>query len=317
MLRHSGSFVETERVVDRVSALVAHVAHRFDVVLDARRHLGFDALEPRVDEIERNADQRRAVGATPLIAQIDRRPKGDGLALRARRRACRPAARRAIRGSSGRARRSAVRAAPRARAPKSCCRSHGREGARRVPSPGKLRARKTAPVSGAVSCAVLGARSDLHATFVSRTLLGRLGGRAPDIREDARHVLRACDPREITMPIGSCSGRAVRVLPSYIVTARWLWFWPRNGPATRTVRRSGPGARCACTSTAMPAMAEAAKTIARTIAYRSNERPARSGFRFILKQLQNDTMRQSANGDLRPLLFAPRTSSTVRPSARR
>ena len=62
-------------------ALVAQVAHRLAVVLDAGRHLRLDALEPLVDEVERNADERRPVGTAPLIAEIHRRPKRDALCV--------------------------------------------------------------------------------------------------------------------------------------------------------------------------------------------------------------------------------------------
>jgi len=73
------ALVQGERIVHGVSALVAHVAHGFDVVFHTPRHLALDAFKPLVDEIERDADQRRPVGAPPLIAEVDWRPETNTL----------------------------------------------------------------------------------------------------------------------------------------------------------------------------------------------------------------------------------------------
>src|SRR5262245_7328200 len=64
-------------VVDSVAGFVAEVPHRLLVVLDTARHLGFDSLESLIGQIEWNADERRAVGTSPLVAEIDRRPEPD------------------------------------------------------------------------------------------------------------------------------------------------------------------------------------------------------------------------------------------------
>src|SRR5204863_2158857 len=64
------AFVEAKGVVERVPRLVPQISHRFVVVFDAQRHLRLDALEARVSEVKRNADQWSVVGAAPLVAEI-------------------------------------------------------------------------------------------------------------------------------------------------------------------------------------------------------------------------------------------------------
>src|SRR4051812_28195914 len=61
--------------------LVAQVAHRLVVVLDAAGHLCLEALESFVGQIEWNADQRRAVGTAPLVAEIYGWPEPNALRL--------------------------------------------------------------------------------------------------------------------------------------------------------------------------------------------------------------------------------------------
>ena len=60
---------------------MAKVAQGLVIVLDPAGHLGFDALESFVGEIERNADERRLVRATPLIAEVDGRTKSNPFRL--------------------------------------------------------------------------------------------------------------------------------------------------------------------------------------------------------------------------------------------
>src|SRR5687767_7591558 len=77
VLREVGTVVQSEGVVDRVPGLVTQVAHRFLVALNRARVLGLDALEPLIGQIERHADQRGAIRASPFIAQIYRWPERD------------------------------------------------------------------------------------------------------------------------------------------------------------------------------------------------------------------------------------------------
>src|SRR3954468_2996810 len=64
-----------EGIIHGVPGLVAQVAHGFMVVLDAPGHLGLDSLESRVSQIERDADERRPIGTSPLVAEINGRSK--------------------------------------------------------------------------------------------------------------------------------------------------------------------------------------------------------------------------------------------------
>jgi len=60
---------------------VSEVAHRLVVTLDAAGYLRLDPLQSRVREVKRNADERRSLRTTPLIAQIDGRSEGEPFGL--------------------------------------------------------------------------------------------------------------------------------------------------------------------------------------------------------------------------------------------
>ncbi len=79
-----GTIVQTIRIIERVTCLVTKEPHRLLVGLDSLGEIILDALETRISEIERDADQRRSVRASPLIAEINRwmKPKPFCIQLR-------------------------------------------------------------------------------------------------------------------------------------------------------------------------------------------------------------------------------------------
>ena len=66
-----GAFVKPESVVERVSRFVTQIAHGFRVIFDGKGHFRFDALQSGISQVERHRNERCAIGASPLIAQID------------------------------------------------------------------------------------------------------------------------------------------------------------------------------------------------------------------------------------------------------
>ena len=66
-------FPEPIGVADRMARLVTHQHHRHLVVFDLAGLLLFDPRQSLVGQIERDADDRHAVGATPGVGQIERR----------------------------------------------------------------------------------------------------------------------------------------------------------------------------------------------------------------------------------------------------
>ena len=70
-----GAIVQPIGVVERVTGFVPEESHHVVLVLYREREVFFDARQPRIGEIERDADQRRAVGAAPLVAEIHGGPE--------------------------------------------------------------------------------------------------------------------------------------------------------------------------------------------------------------------------------------------------
>jgi hypothetical protein len=62
-----------------VAGLVAEIPHHVQLTFDFDRNLFLDATQSRIGEIEGDADQRRVIRASPLIAQIDRRTERQAL----------------------------------------------------------------------------------------------------------------------------------------------------------------------------------------------------------------------------------------------
>ena len=69
------SVVQAVSIVERVPRLVPQVPHRFLRAFDGGGIVFFDFGKSSVGEIKRDADQGRPIRTSPLIAEIDRRPK--------------------------------------------------------------------------------------------------------------------------------------------------------------------------------------------------------------------------------------------------
>src|SRR4029077_21085351 len=67
------ALVENVRIVVRVAGLVAEVHHRFFRRLEMIGNLLLEPGEARIHQVERHRDHRHALGATPFIAEVDRR----------------------------------------------------------------------------------------------------------------------------------------------------------------------------------------------------------------------------------------------------
>src|SRR5687768_13046557 len=64
-----------------MACFMAHESHRLVFRFNSLWQVGLDALEAGIGEVEGNADQGRSVGASPLVAEIDRRLEGESLRI--------------------------------------------------------------------------------------------------------------------------------------------------------------------------------------------------------------------------------------------
>src|ERR1700693_1359880 len=67
------ALVKNVRIVVRVAGLVSEIHHRLFRRLEMIGDLLLDPRETRIRQIERHRDHRHALGATPFIAEVDRR----------------------------------------------------------------------------------------------------------------------------------------------------------------------------------------------------------------------------------------------------